>query len=212
MDRKEALKRTALLMGGTVFAPNILGVINGCTADPNVKWQPTYFSAKQAKIVSELAETILPRDEDPGAKDLGVPAFIEKMVADVYTDEEGKQFKEGLIAFNQKAISSFSNDFFNCSDEQRRELAESENNLTLTGQPKKTDALENRQTAQATNQELTSEMAAKRPFFLNFKELTILGYFTTKTVCTEVIKHDPVPGTYTGCIPYEDIGSVWAEN
>ena len=212
MKRREALKRTALLMGGTVFAPNILGVIQGCTAEPGVKWQPTYFSAKQAQIVSELAETILPRDQDPGAIDLGVPAFIEKMIADVYTENQAEHFKTGLISFNKNALEIYSNDFFRCTEEQRYQLAESENRAALTGEPSQPEIVENRRTAQGTNQQPASRIPDQQPFFLTFKELTILGYFTTKTACTEVIKHVAVPGTYTGCVPYEEIGSVWAEN
>jgi hypothetical protein len=76
IDRKEAIKRTALLMGGLVFAPNALGVLNGCKARPGVDWNPQYFSNAQARLVTVLADVIIPRGDTPGASDVGVPAFI----------------------------------------------------------------------------------------------------------------------------------------
>jgi len=186
MDRREALKRTALLMGGAVFAPNMLGVLQGCSARPE-NWNPTFFSQKQAKVIEELAQIILPEGETPGAKQVGVPAFIEKMIRDVYTEADQKKIMEGLEAFDEKARRRFGTSFQKCSKINRIALAEQE------------------------NERLKSLPADERPFFLNVKELTVLGYFTTKTVATEVINHISVPGEYTGCIPYEEIGTVWAE-
>lgn len=187
MDRKEAIKRTALLMGGAVFAPNILGIMKGCSPTPGVDWNPVFFSNAQARLVSELAEVILPADEHPGAKDLGVPAFIEKMVTDVYDQSNRDRFVEGVENFNMAALELFDTDYADSTYEQKFEMAERFN----------TEAL-----IQEHNE---------RPFFLAFKELTILGYFTSETGSTEVIKHLPIPGAYEGCVPYEDIGKVWAE-
>ncbi len=187
MDRKEAIKRTALLMGGTVFAPNILGILKGCTPTPGVDWNPVFFSNVQARLVSELAEVILPADEYPGAKDLGVPAFIEKMVTDVYDQANRDRFVEGIESFNSIAKEMYGSDYADSTAEQKFEMAERFNTEALTQQH------------------------GERPFFLAIKELTILGYFTSETGATEVIKHLPIPGSYEGCVPYEDIGKVWAE-
>ncbi len=187
MDRKEAIKRTALLMGGAVFAPNILGILKGCTPTPGAGWNPVLFSNLQARTVSELAEVILPADDYPGAKDLGVPPFIEKMVADIYEADARNNFLNGIDEFNTVANKTFSAYYPDCTPEQKFQMANEYNTLALT------DAYQT------------------RPFFLAVKELTILGYFTSETGATKVIKHLPIPGVYKGCIPYEDIGKVWAE-
>lgn len=187
MDRKEAIKRTALIMGGTIFAPNILGVLKGCTSTPGVDWNPIFFTNAQARLVSELAEVILPADEHPGAKDLGVPAFIEKMVADVYDQDNRDRFTEGIEGFNNAAKEMYGADYADCTPDQKFQMADRFNVEALTQQH------------------------SQRPFFLAIKELTILGYFTSETGATKVIKHLPIPGAYEGCVPYEDIGKVWAE-
>jgi hypothetical protein len=35
------------------------------------------------------------------------------------------------------------------------------------------------------------------------KELTLLGYFTSKPGCTLAKRYMPVPGKYIGCVPYK---------
>ena len=50
----------------------------------------------QRALVSELAETILPRTDTPGALDAGVPEFIDRMLAWWFTGEERDQFLRGL--------------------------------------------------------------------------------------------------------------------
>lgn len=52
MDRREALRRTALLMGGMVSAPAVMGVLKGCTAKPGIDWKPVFLKEDQASIVS----------------------------------------------------------------------------------------------------------------------------------------------------------------
>jgi gluconate 2-dehydrogenase gamma chain len=42
---------------------------------------PRTFSAAAFATLSAVCEQLLPRDQDPGALDLGVPAFIDAMVA-----------------------------------------------------------------------------------------------------------------------------------
>jgi len=50
----------------------------------------------QLALVSDLAETILPRTETPGALDAGVPAFIDRMLAWWDTAEARDRFIRGL--------------------------------------------------------------------------------------------------------------------
>ena len=80
MDRREALKRTAWIMGGVVSAPAIMGVLKGCVAKPTIDWKPVFLSEDQGILVSEVAEIIIPKTDTPGAKETGVPGFIDLML------------------------------------------------------------------------------------------------------------------------------------
>jgi hypothetical protein len=42
------------------------------------------------------------------------------------------------------------------------------------------------------------------------KELTLLGYFTSKVGCTEALAYVAVPGDYKGCVPLEPGQKAWA--
>jgi gluconate 2-dehydrogenase gamma chain len=85
MDRREALKRTAWLMGGVVSAPAIVGILKGCTAKPTIDWKPVFLTEDQAALVTQVADVIIPKTDTPGAKDAGVPSFIDLMLKDVYS-------------------------------------------------------------------------------------------------------------------------------
>ena len=71
-------------MGGAISAPAVLGVLNGCSPKPSASWQPLFLSKEAGAVVAEVAEMIIPRTDTPGARDVGVPAFIDVMLKDVY--------------------------------------------------------------------------------------------------------------------------------
>ncbi|MEM8909460.1 MAG: gluconate 2-dehydrogenase subunit 3 family protein [Bacteroidota bacterium] len=48
------------------------------------------------------------------------------------------------------------------------------------------------------------------PFYRTLKELTLLGYFASEEVGENILKYDPIPGSYSGCVPLADIGIAWS--
>ena len=40
-------------------------------------------------------------------------------------------------------------------------------------------------------------------YFMMMKQLTLLGYFTSKEGMTKAVNYQPVPGRFDGCIPYK---------
>src|SRR5688500_17730780 len=120
MDRREALKRTALLMGGIVSAPAVMGVLKGCTAKPGIDWKPVFLSEEQAPVVTQVSEIIIPRTDTPGAKDVGVPSFIDQMLKEVYSKEDQEFFTNGLKSFDQEAKKEFGDEFADLDEEDQR--------------------------------------------------------------------------------------------
>lgn len=189
MSRREAIKRTGMLMGGVVFAPSILGVLKGCTAQPGVDWNHELFSNRQAQIVTTLVDVILPEDDTPSASQAGVPAFIESMVKEVYNDEQRELFLEGLDRFDEEASLDLEGDFYDMTDEVKFEYTHGLNRV----------AIENGR-----------DEDGNTPFIMIFRELTMLGYFTSEVGATQVLRYEPTPGRYEGCVPFEEIGRTWA--
>lgn len=193
MDRREALKRTAWIMGGVVSAPAIMGVLKGCAAKPSIDWKPVFLSEDQGILVSQVAEIIIPKTDTPGAKDTGVPGFIDLMLKDVYSKEDQDHYLASLKAFDEDANKEYGDPFIELDPEQQAAFV------------KKThDA--------AVEAEKNTKPAPKRPFILMTKELTMLGFFTSEAGATQVLQYVPVPGSYKGCIPLSEAGNgkTWA--
>lgn len=175
-------------MGGIVSAPAMMGILNGCEAKHELEWNPVFFSKDQARIVEEVAEIIIPATDTPGAKDVGVPKFIELMVKDVYPEADRARFMQGFEELNKKAQAAFGDAF-------------------LDGEPEDRTALVKNLYNEASNVEHDAE---NRPFILMMKELTLLGFFTSETAATTLLIYDKVPGPYQGCIPFSEVGKSYA--
>jgi gluconate 2-dehydrogenase gamma chain len=188
MDRREALKRTAWIMGGVVSAPAIMGVLKGCAAKPTIDWKPAFLTEDQGILVSQVAEVIIPKTDTPGAKDAGVPGFIDVLLKDCYSKEEQDNFLSALAAFDEEAKKASGDAFIDM------------------------DADEQTAFVKKTHDEAIKAKAEKRPFILMMKELTMLGFFTSKPGATEVLQYVAVPGSYKGCIPLKEAGNgkTWA--
>jgi hypothetical protein len=192
IDRREALRKTAMMMGAAISASAFAGLMQGCKATPELTYVPRFFSEDQGRIVMELAEIIIPKTDTPGAKDVGVPGFIDTMLKDCYKKEDQDRFLEGLTAFDAEAKATYGDSFIYCQPEQQVELVKKIHDAAVA------EAKENKE--------------AKRPFILMTKELTLLGFFTSEPGATQVLQYEPVPGSYKGCIPLSEAGNgkTWA--
>lgn len=193
MDRREALRRTAWIMGGAVSAPAIMGILKGCKAKPAIDWKPTFLTPEQGLLVSQVSEIIIPKTDTPGAKEAGVPGFIDQLLKEVYSKEDQDKFINALTAFSDEAAKQFGDPFIELDAAKQEEFVKAQHDA-------------------AVKEQKASVPAPPRPFILNMKELTMLGYFTSKPGATEVLQYDPVPGAYKGCIPLSEAGNgkTWA--
>lgn len=192
IDRREALRKTALLMGAAVSASALAGLLQGCKATPELAYTPQFFTEDQARIVMEVAEIFIPKTDTPGAKDVGVPGFIDRILNECYKKEDQDRFIAGLTAFDQEAKTAYGDSFIYCKPEQQVELVLKVQAAALT--------------------EAKANKEAKRPFVLMTKELTLLGFFTSEPGATQVLQYIAVPGAYKGCIPLKEAGNgkTWA--
>lgn len=199
MNRREVLKRSALVLGYTISAPLAAAVLNGCKAKPELTYVPRFFKEGEARLVSALAETILPRTETPGAIDAGVPGFIDDLVGTVYSEEQQKNFTDGLKLFNDEAKKEIGSDFIDASAEEQLAFVKKTNNDILGGGGKAD-----------SEGWWAAGSKSKKPFFLEMKELTLIGFFTSEAGATKVLQYNQVPGPYKGCVPLTEVGKAWA--
>lgn len=200
INRREAIKKATYFMGGTLSAPAILGVLNGCAPDPKPGWTPNFFDNEQALTIQELAETIYPATDTLGAKDLGVPRFIEEMVSTVYSEEARNSFMQGLSEFMEEVVDKEGKSFRKLDATQKLAIAKEKNDYITNPE------------VQASNLNRGGGWKGDSPFFWKVKELTLLGFFTSEYGATRVLQYELVPAVWEPCKPLSETGTgvTWA--
>ncbi len=198
MNRRDALSRVALLMGGTLTAPTMIAFLNGCKTTNETATAANFaFSADQLNLVSEIAEIIIPKTDTPGAKDAKVGEFVQVMLKDCYYEKDQKSFMAGLEKLNEK-------DFLKATPEEQTALltaaeTEAADELKKIGEER----------GKAKEAGKTFEEPGV-PFFRLMKELTLLGYFTSEQGAQQALEYVQVPGRYDGCIDLKPGQKAWA--
>ncbi len=199
MDRREAIQRAGLILGYAITGPTLAGVLSGCKATPQAGFVPVFFSNEQGVLIETLAEIIIPKTETPGAKEAGVPQFIDTLIANVYTKEQQNKFMADLIAFDDDVKSTLGKSFVACSAEEQVQHFEKHHTKAFS------DA-----TGGGPTGWWNAGSGGDKPFVLKVKELTLVGYFTSEPGATQVLQYNPVPGPFKGCVPYTEVGKAWA--
>jgi hypothetical protein len=188
MNRREALERVALIFGGTVIGG--AAFLQGCKTSDKGAYVFS-LTPEQIAFLDEVAETIIPTTNTPGAKAAKVGEFMQVMVTDCYEEKDQKVFSEGMAKVEDAAKAKFSKSFMDITPEER---------TTLFNE---------------INKELKSYNEQKKEndpnhYFAMMKQLTLLGYFTSEIGATKALRYVAVPGKYEGCIPYQKGDRAWA--
>ena len=185
MNRREALSRVALIMGGTVLGAEAF--LSGCTTGaPGIS-----FSKTDIAFLNEIAETIMPATNTPGAKEAKVGEFMTVIVNDSYETKDQTTFMEGLKKLNEASTKANSKSFMEATATQRHDLLE------------------------ALDKEAAAYQKAKKKeepkhYFTMLKELTLWGFFSSELGATKVLRYVAVPGKYEGTVPYKKGDKAWA--
>ncbi len=205
IDRREVLKRIALMLSGSLSASTIAGVLGGCRAEPDVPaasrtGEPAaeLLSDAQRELLATLAELIIPETDTPGARGAGVPAFIEHMLADWLTAEQRDHFLAGLADVDVRARQRHGADFVSVTPERQTGI--------LQALAEEARAEEEAADPEAEGPEPTEEL---KPFFRRLKELTVTGYYTSEVGMTRELHYQPSHNAYEACIPLSRIGRAW---
>ena len=195
MDRREALKRVGVLLGGTLSASTIAGVLGGCQAGPAVEtFVPQTLDGGQDALVTVIAELIIPETDTPGAKAARVNVFIDRMLTDWYKADERAHFLAGLATVDAKAQDAYGKPFLDLTPEEQTELL---------------SAMEEESIAWSEALALGEADPEKPPFFTTIKQLTLVGYYTSEIGGSQELRDMPI-GQYRGDVPYEEIGRAWS--
>jgi gluconate 2-dehydrogenase gamma chain len=180
LKRREILRRAAWLLGGAISAPAALAILQGCSARQQDSAAPSaalkLLNPAQFDLVAGIAEIMLPKTDTAGAREAGVPAFIDAALAGIYPQEAQARFQAGCDEF-EAAIRKSGKSFQELDAAERTALVKL-----------------------ATEAALAADHDPK-PFILMTRELTLLGYFSSQVGITENMEYVPVPTAFHGCVP-----------
>ena len=132
------------------------------------------LSAVQGDLLEDLAETIVPETNTPGAKSLEIAKFIKTMVADTYSPDDKDRFKQALVKVDEVSKLLYGISYSDCSTPQKLHLLQGLN--------------------------ISSDKDQKW-FFGTTKRLAVQAYTSSEYYLMNVAKFEFAPGRYLGCVP-----------
>ena len=191
MKRRELIKHIALLTGAAVAGSEFF--LSSCKNNDQVT--VGFFTEKDISFFDEVAETILPKTNTPGAKDAEVGKFMALYSTDCYSNNELQLLKEGITDLNKKS-SEMNREFFvyATAAQKQKVLEEADAEAKKYNEEK----------------EHSKKKVMAPHYFTLMKQMILLGFFTSKPGASEVLRYIPVPGKYQGCIDYKKGETSWA--
>ncbi len=189
MKRRKAIG--AILLAGSATAATV-GGYEWYTLVKNP--DRNYVLGKKA-LLEELAETIIPATQTPGAREAGAVEYMMRILTDCTDTKTLNRFVEGLKSLENYTYSTCKKEFNHCTPEEKEQVL-----------------LYFEQKSSRTNSffEKIKNKFTGRPFFQTLKSYTVYGYCISEKGATQGLNYIAVPGKYLSCIPLESNQKAWA--
>jgi glucoside 3-dehydrogenase (cytochrome c) hitch-hiker subunit len=219
ITRREAVLRVSALLGGVALIGGS-ALITGCRTENT--GSGAAFTTDDIAYLDEIADTILPTTNTPGAKAAKTGAFMALMVNDTYSADDQQTFRDGMRQLDDASKDKNGGaSFMKATPQQRLALLQTLDKEQFDYSEKqkaeskrKSDAFlaerqQNPPTPQATK---ATEISTEPPnkYFRMMKELALLGYFTSEIGMTQAQRYTESPGRYDPCVPYTPGEKSWA--
>ena len=188
MDRRDFVKQLSAGMGAALTPGVLAAILTGCEAEPNANG---LLTTRELDVLGSLTDAIIPRTDTPGAREAGVPQYIEMMLAEFTPSDRVETFRSQL-----DWISSWldAQDALNLED-----VADEKLNALLV-------ALDDQAFGAGESNELPPGEPA---LFAILKPLTVAGYYTSEIGATQELHQAPF-GLHKGDVPFDEIGKSWS--
>ena len=189
MNRRKAIRNIFLVTGAAV--------IGGA----GYEWYSITKKPKLAELagykelLSELAETIIPATNTPGAKDAQVGEFIYKMVIDCSDVRAQNKFLYGLHDVEDYCHSKYGQSFIKCTVQQREETL-----LYFEKKGKRYNGIIGK----------VQHKFLGDSFFETLKNYTVIGYATSMQGATQGFAYDYIPGSFEANVSLKPGQRSWA--
>lgn len=195
IDRREAVKRVTVMLGGMALIGSGSGFLTACAKDRGAAAATGIgsFTPEDIAFLDDVSDTILPDTaKSPGARAAKTGAFMAIMVTDTYSPEDQAVFRAGMTALNEASTKASGGKTFTAASAAER--------TTLL------EALDKEQHAF----QKTLKPGDKRHYFRMMKELTMSGFFTSEIGYTKAMRYIETPGRFDPCVEYKAGETIWA--
>ena len=189
MNRRKAILSFFLLGGGA--ATGIAGY----------KWYTLHKTPQlstlesHTALIADLAETIIPATDTPGAKAVMAHLTIIKMIRETADRKTQNNFIEGLKTVEEYAGSQYGRPFTQLTALQQQQvigaIAGKEKNYTGIGG------------------KIRNKFSGKS-FYSVLREYTAIAFCTSQSGATQTLSYNYIPGSYNGCIILQPGQHSWA--
>jgi len=174
MNRRLVLKQLAVATAAAWILPS-------CVSDPkkvSIALNRLNINGDDEELLAAIADTLIPKTDTPGAKDVSAHLFAIVMVDDCMTKADQDKYVKGLKAFDNTCKTVAGKTFGQASAEER------------------TGILEKIETAKDT---LPEDV---KTFYGTTRHYVIEGYTASQYFMTDVKPYQLIPGpNFKGCVP-----------
>lgn len=187
MDRREFVKRLSGGMGAALSSGVLAAILSGCDAEPE---STGLLATSEAEILASLTDAIIPPTDTPGARDAGVPQFIEMMLEHFTPPEQVDVFRSQLGWVSSWLAEQGASSPDEVADEKLHTLLV---------------ALDEQAFGGGSSQGLPP---GEPSLFAILKPLTVAGFYTSEIGATQELH--PMPFLEYKDLPFDEIGKTWA--
>jgi hypothetical protein len=208
--RREAIQRVSAFLGAAAFVGGdrlFAAAFDAHAQSAAAAGGVGAFSAADVALLEDIADTILPETNTPGARAARTGAFMALMVTDVYDEQDRQIFRDGLRQVDEACRAAHNVPFVQAAPAQRLAVIE---------------ALDREQKAHMDARASVRVARAPIPpapppatpvhYFRMMKELALLGYFTSEIGYTRAMRYVESPGRFDPCAPYTPGERIWANH
>ena len=141
------------------------------------------LSGDKFMLLEQVADTMIPGTDTPGALAAGAPAFIRDMLTDWASAGTRTEILTVLEAIDRQAWAQSGAAFLELSSERRLAVLKRFDEDALSRQD---------------------------PAYGKFKYLVLVGYYQSEIGATQELRYELVPGAWRSCLPLNEVGRASA--
>jgi hypothetical protein len=181
MNRREAVRTTAMFVGGLLLTSN--GLVLACKRETESPLAGRVLTADDQALLDEIADTLLPTTRSsPGAHAAGAGATMNLLLTDCYEPEQQVRVVNGLKDLRKACDAKFGRAFAALTTQEREQLLREIDETALR---------------------------AKGHYFELVRDLAGRAYFSSEIGMTRARRWMLEPGKWVGCVPLAPGQPAW---